>query len=76
MILLLLIFPLYKEYVQYKSKCNKWEYGLNNEKMISLTNESCHFNSPEYCELDFYFGKLNMSKIKIKNYNKNHIIKI
>ena len=73
MILLLLIFPLYKEYVQYKSKCNKWEYGLNNEKMIYLKNESCVFYRPQYCELDFYFGKFNMSKIRIKNYNKKKL---
>ena len=73
MILLLLIFPLYKQYIKNKSKCEKWEYGLNNEKMISITNESCIINRPEYCELDFYFGKLNMSKIKIKNYNKKKV---
>ena len=73
MILLLLIFPLHKEYVKNKSQCEKWIYGLNNEKMISLKKESCIYIRSLYCELDFYFIKLNISKIKIKNLNKKKL---
>ena len=67
---LLLIIPIYNSYVNYKSKCIKWEYGLNNERLLYLPNEKCSIYPPSRCELDFYFGKFNVSKIRINNYNQ------
>ena len=69
LISLLLFFPIYHFYVNIKSKCVNYEYGLNNEKIIKLPNELCSFYPPKKCELDYYFGKFNISKFRITNYN-------
>ncbi len=37
--------------------------------MIKIENESCSFYSPKKYELDYYFGKFNISKLIIRNYD-------
>jgi hypothetical protein len=43
---------------------------VNAKRLLYLPNEKCSIYPPSRCELDFYFGKFNVSKIRINNYNQ------
>ena len=73
LISLILIFPLFNIYINLKGKCVDWEYGLNNEKLIYLSKEACSIYPPPKCELDYFFGKFNLSKIYTHNFNKKSV---
>ena len=71
-LILITLFPfIYEIYVLQNSKCDFWDYGLNNTKLINYNNSICKIKKPPNCKMYYYLGKFDLSqKFPVNNYNK------
>ena len=71
-LIIITISPLiYEIYVSKNSKCDFWDYGLNNSKLINNNNSICKIKKPPNCKMYYYLGKFDLSQIfPVPNYNK------
>ena len=72
-IIIIIIFFIF-QYIKYISKvsyCDYWDEGLNFTKIENNPNTSCVFKKPPNCKMQFYYGKLDLSKlVNVPNFNK------
>ncbi len=61
----------YFNYITKVSSCEYWDEGLNFTKLKNNPNLKCIFITPPNCKMQYYYGKLDLSRlINVQNFNK------
>ena len=74
-VIFMIILPFqYFNYVTKVSSCDFWDEGLNFTKLKNNPNLKCIFITPSNCKMQYFYGRLDISKIiKVPDFNKKSI---
>ena len=74
-VLFIILLPFqYFHYISKVSSCDNWNEGLNFTRLKNTPNVKCIFKNPPNCKMQYFYGKLDLSRlINVPNFNQKSI---